>query len=82
MREFIRQCLVPAGRELRHSGVRAKAGVVELGVGEGRDDVVQVLDDRGRAVPQVPPAEAVLENFRLPFVDFGLDGALCLLKPG
>ena len=59
-----------------------KAGVVELGVGEGRDDVVQVLDDRGRAVPQVPPAEAVLENFRLPFVDFGLDGALCLLKPG
>jgi hypothetical protein len=41
-----------------------------------------VLDDRGRAVPQVPPAEAVLENFRLPFVDFGLDGALCLLKPG
>jgi len=58
-----------------------KPGVLELGVGEGRDDVVQVLDDRGRAVPQVPPVEALLEDLRLPCLDFGLDGAVRLLKP-
>lgn len=40
-----------------------------------------MLNDRGRAVPQVPPVEAVLEDLRLPFLDFGLDGAVCLLKP-
>jgi hypothetical protein len=29
MREFIRQCLTPAGRELRHSAVRVRSSVID-----------------------------------------------------
>lgn len=54
--------------------------VLELGAGEGRDDVVQVFEDRGRAVAEVPPVEALLEDLRLPFLDFELDGAVRLPK--
>ena len=55
--------------------------VLELGVGEGRDDVGQVFDDRGRAGAEVPPVKALLKDLRLPFLDFGLDGAVRLPKP-
>ena len=54
--------------------------VLELRVGEGRDDVGQVFDDRGRTVAEVPPGEALLEDLRLPFFHFGLDGAVRLPK--
>jgi hypothetical protein len=42
MREFIRQCLTPAGRELRHSGVRVRSVAVE-----SHEVVLRERDRRG-----------------------------------